>query len=135
MKILRKKERINKLRLFNKDKQENVELNRNLTECRKVLAEYFDERDRLMSFLEEKLKTCREIEDSIDRLKKIVREKKLKHLQNLVSSEVPAGRITKEMKKANRQLIYFEDISNEVSKIANSLEYAIKKGKNANESM
>ncbi len=50
---------------------------------------------------------------TINLLKRIVREKNLKNLRNLAQS-VPMARVKKEVLRANKQLIYLDDIEKDI---------------------
>ena len=81
------------------------------------LREVEEQKERL----EIVLKNCEKQVKTVQNLKKIVREKNLANLRNLASA-VPMARVKKEVKRANKQLIYLEDVDE-------NLQYAIKRAK------
>ena len=56
------------------------------------------------------LEEAEEIVETINKYREIVRKKKWKHLQNLALSQVPKARVKEEINKANRTLIYLDDL-------------------------
>ncbi len=66
-------------------------------------------------------KNCENQIKTVQNLKRIVREKNLANLRNLAST-VPMARVKKEIKRANKQLIYLEDVDE-------NLQYAIELAK------
>ena len=86
-------------------------------ERKKGRIELEEQRERL----EIVSKNCENQVKTVQNLKRIVREKNLANLRNLASA-VPMARVKKEIKRANKQLIYLSDIEKD-------LQYAIKLAK------
>ena len=81
------------------------------------LREIEEQKERLRITLE----NCEKQVKTVQNLKRIVRQKNLANLRNLASA-VPMARVKKEVKRANKQLIYLEDVDE-------NLQYAIERAK------
>jgi len=70
----------------------------------------------------ETIKEYQQIVNQTKSVIKIVKKHNIRNLANLAKSGVEAGRVAREMKRANKQLIYIDDIKQELERMQPAIE-------------